>query len=74
MTPKQNFLVYARLSSLLAEMKKRMNIDTAQALKTMLLRGIVAKIEDIDNGYYLESDAYLGNEFIDKFVNQSRSR
>ena len=64
MTQIQNFLVYARLSSLLAEVKKKMNIDTAQALKTMLSKGIVAKIENIDNGYYLESDAYLENELI----------
>ena len=64
MTQKQNFLVYAHLSSLLAEIKKKMNVNTVEALKIMLSKGIVAKIENIDNGYYLESDAYLESEFI----------
>jgi hypothetical protein len=64
MTPKQNFLVYARLSWLLAEIKKKMNVDTAEALKIMLSKEIITKLENIDNGYYLESSAYLENELI----------
>jgi len=64
MTQKQNFLVYAHLSSLLAEIKKKMNVDTAEAIKIMLSKGIVAKLENIANGYYLESDAYLSRELI----------
>lgn len=64
MTQKQNFLIYAHLSSLLAEIKKKKNVDTAEAIKIMLSKGIVKKLENIDNGYYLESDAYLEQELI----------
>lgn len=64
MTPTQNFLVYAHLSSLLADIKKKMNVDTIEAIKIMLSKGIVKKLENIDNGYYLESDAYLARELI----------
>jgi len=41
------------------------NVNIIDALKILLSNGIIQKLEDLETGYYLESDAYLENVLID---------
>ena len=59
MTEKQRFLVYTHLAGLLASIRKNTNASFSEAVKMMLSKGIIQKLEDLETGYYLESDAYL---------------
>ena len=59
MTEKQRFLVYTHLAGLLASIRKTSNVSFGDAVKMMLSNGIIQKLEDLETGYYLESDAYL---------------
>ncbi|MDR0516941.1 MAG: hypothetical protein LBH25_07855 [Fibromonadaceae bacterium] len=64
MTEKQRFLVYVHFAGLLASIRKSKNISISEAVKMMLSNGIIQKLEDLETGYYLESDAYLERELI----------
>ena len=59
MTEKQRFLVYTHLAGLLASIRKNNDVSIAEALQMMLSNGIIQKLEDLETGYYLESDGYL---------------
>jgi hypothetical protein len=59
MTEKQRFLVYIHLAGLLASVRKNNNVSISEAVKIMLSNGVIQKLEDLNTGYYLESDAYL---------------
>ena len=63
MTDKQRFLVYTHLAGLLASIRKSYKLSINDAIKMMLSKGIIQKLEDLETGYYLESDAYLENVF-----------
>jgi len=64
MTDKQRFLVYVHLAGLLASIRKSNKIGISEAVKIMLENGIIQKLEDLETGYYLESDAYLEDELL----------
>ena len=59
MTEKQRFLVYVHLAGLLASIRKKENLSINDAVEIMLKKNIFQKLEDLETGYYLESDAYL---------------
>ena len=59
MTEKQRFLIYMHLAGLLASIRRNNQISINEAVKTMLSSGVIQKLEDLETGYYLESDAYL---------------
>jgi len=59
MTEKQRFLVYIKLGNLLADVRKNYDISICDALKFLLEKEILQKIEDLETGYYLEGSAYL---------------
>jgi len=59
MTEKQRFLVYTHLAGLLANIRENNKVSISEAVKIMLSNGIIQKLEDLETGYYLESDAYL---------------
>ena len=59
MTEKQRFLVYTHLAGLLASIRKNNELSISETLQTMLVNGIIQKLEDLETGYYLESDGYL---------------
>ena len=61
MTEKQRFLVYVHLAGLIASVRKREKVSMKEAIKILLSKGIIQELEDIETGYYLESDAYLEN-------------
>ena len=63
MTEKQRFLVYSKLGYLLSIVRKKNNINISDALKILLEKEIIQKIEDIETGYYLEGSAYLAEVF-----------
>ena len=63
MTEKQRFLIYVKLGYLLACVRKKNDVSLSDSLKILLEKGIVQKLEDIETGYYLESGAYLAEEF-----------
>ena len=65
MTEKQRFLIYTHLAGLIASTKQIYNVNIIDALKILLSNGIIQKLEDLETGYYLESDAYLENVLID---------
>jgi len=64
MTEKQRFLVYTHLAALIASTRQHFNVNITDAIKLLLSNGIIQQIEDLETGYYLESDAYLEREFI----------
>jgi len=64
MTDKQRFLVYVHLAGLLASIRKNNKISISGAVKIMLEKGIIQKLEDLETGYYLESDAYLEDKLL----------
>jgi len=63
MTEKQRFLIYTHLSHLIAVIRQKNNINISEAVKILLSNGIIQKLEDLETGYYLESDAYLERIF-----------
>jgi len=63
MTEKQRFLIYVHLAGLIACIRKSNNVSISEAIKIMLERGIIQKLEDLETGYYLESDGYLAERF-----------
>ena len=65
MTEKQRFLVYVHLAGLIASVRKRDKVNITEAIKILLSKGIIQRLEDLETGYYLESDAYLENAFFD---------
>ena len=66
MTEKQRFLVYSHFAGLLASIRKNDNISISKATETMLSNGVIQKLEDLETGYYLESDAYLERALLGK--------
>jgi hypothetical protein len=63
MTDKQRFLIYVKLGYLLTCVRKKNNVTISEAIKFLLEKGIVQKIEDLKTGYYMESSAYLAEVF-----------
>ena len=63
MTEKQRFLIYAKLGYLLADVRKKNNTGMCEAMRILLDKKIIQKIEDLETGYYLESGAYLAEVF-----------
>jgi len=63
MTEKQRFLIYVRIGNLLASIRKNNNIGICEAMKILLEKEIIQKIEDLETGYYLEGSAYLTEVF-----------
>ena len=63
MTEKQRFLVYVKIGDLIAWIRKRNEIGISAAIKILLEKGIIQKIEDLETGYYLEGSAYLAEVF-----------
>jgi len=63
MTEKQRFLVYSKLGYLLFIVRTKNNVNISEALKILLEKEIIQKIEDIETGYYLEGSAYLAEVF-----------
>ena len=64
MTEKQRFLVYLHFAGLLASIRKNNKVSISEAVKTLLSNGVIQKLEDLETGYYLESDAYLERALI----------
>ncbi|GBU26481.1 hypothetical protein R83H12_03179 [Fibrobacteria bacterium R8-3-H12] len=64
MTEKQRFLVYVHFAGLIASIRKSGNVSISEAIRIMLERGIIEKLEDLETGYYLESDGYLEERFL----------
>ena len=63
MTDKQRFLIYTKLGSLIARVREKNNVDICEAMKTLLEKKIIEKVEDLETGYYLEGSAYLTEVF-----------
>ena len=63
MTEKQRYLVYVKIGSLIAMIRKKNNIGISAAIKILLEKNIIQKIEDLETGYYLEGSAYLAEVF-----------
>ena len=63
MTEKQRFLVYVHLAGLLAGIRKKNKVSISEAIRIMLSKGIIQKLEDLETGYYLESNGYLKREW-----------
>ena len=59
MTEKQRFLIYIHLAGLLASIRKKNKASISETMRIMLSNGIIQKLEDLETGYYLESDGYL---------------
>ena len=59
MTEKQRFLIYTHLAGLLANVREKNNASICEAVKFLLSNDVIQKLEDLETGYYLESDAYL---------------
>ena len=64
MTEKQRFLVYTHLAGLMAAVRKNNKVSITEAVKTLLSNGVIQKLEDLETGYYLESDAYLESALV----------
>jgi len=63
MTDKQRFLIYAKLGSLMADVRVQNGVGVSEAVKILLERGIIRQLEDLETGYYLEGSAYLAEVF-----------
>ena len=63
MTEKQRFLVYIKLGNMIASVREKNNIGISEAVKILLEKKIIQKIEDLETGYYLEGSAYLEEVF-----------
>jgi hypothetical protein len=64
MTEKQRFLVYVHLAGLLASIRKSNGVSISEAVRIMLSNGVIQELEDLETGYYVESDAYLERALI----------
>ncbi|MCL2478014.1 MAG: hypothetical protein FWF22_00830 [Treponema sp.] len=64
MTEKQRFMIYVKLGNLLADVRKKNNCGICEAIKFLLDKGIIEKIEDLETGYYLEGSAYLAEKLL----------
>ena len=63
MTEKQRFLVYIKLGSMIANVREKNDISISEAIKILLEKKIIQKLEDLETGYYLEGSAYLAEIF-----------
>jgi len=63
MTDKQRFLIYVKLGYLIADVRKKNGVGVREAVKILLEKGVIGKLEDLETGYYLESGAYLSEVF-----------
>ena len=63
MTEKQRFMVYVKLGDMIASIRKKNSVSICEAIRILLDKGIVQKIEDLETGYYLEGSAYLEEVF-----------
>jgi len=63
MTDKQRFLVYVKLGNLLADICEKNGVGICEAMRILLDRDIIQKLEDLETGYYLEGSAYLAEVF-----------
>ena len=63
MTDKQRFLIYVKIGSLIASVRKKKNMGMCEAVKYLYDKEIIHKIEDLETGYYLEGSAYLAEVF-----------
>ena len=63
MTDKQRFLIYAKLGYLIASIREKNGVDLCEAVRYLLEKGIIGKLEDLETGYYLEGGAYLAEVF-----------
>ena len=63
MTEKQRFLVYVRVGNMIANIRKNDDVSISEAIRIMLEKGIIQKLEDLETGYYLEGSAYLAEVF-----------
>ena len=63
MTEKQRFLVYVKLGNLIANVRKKSNVGSCEAIRILHEKGIIEKLEDLETGYYLEGSAYLAEVF-----------
>ena len=63
MTDKQRFLIYVHLGQVLGEIVRERSLSISQALQEMSNSQFIEKLEDLETGYYLESSAYLYEEY-----------
>jgi len=63
MTEKQRFLVYVRLGNMIARVREKHGVGICDALRILLEKRIIQKIEDLETGYYLEGSDYLAEVF-----------
>jgi len=63
MTEKQRFLVYVKLGDMIAGIRKKNGVSICEAIRILIDKGIIQKIEDLETGYYLEGSAYLEEVF-----------
>jgi hypothetical protein len=63
MTDKQRFLVYVHLGRILGEVMRQNGLSMTEALREMSNSQFIEKLEDLETGYYLESSAYLYEEY-----------
>jgi len=63
MTEKQHFLIYVKLGNLIADVREKNSAGIAEAVRFLLEKGVIEKVEDLETGYYLEGSAYLAEVF-----------
>ena len=63
MTEKQRFLIYVHLGQVLACVMRENGLPMTVALQNLSDSQLIEKVEDIETGYYLESGAYLYEEY-----------
>ena len=63
MTEKQRFLIYAKLGNLIASVREKNDVDICEAIRILLKKRVIEKLEDLETGYYLEGSAYLAEVF-----------
>jgi hypothetical protein len=63
MSNAQKFLVYSHIGQLAGMARVKYSLSLSAAFQKLREVGALEKISDLKTGYYLESDAYLYNEF-----------
>ena len=63
MTDKQRYLVSVHLGQVLGEMMRNQGLSMTEALREISNSQFIDKLEDLETGYYLESSAYLYEEY-----------
>ena len=63
MTDKQRFLIYVHLGQVLGDIRRQNGLSMTEALQEMSNSQFIEKLEDLETGYYLESAAYLYEEY-----------